>query len=84
MDLDTPLGRWLPVKRHTWFTLYRSAQHVYWRTDAGLLRLKPSTTRGFYIEDCLVDSLPLETHLSYTSKWNGPYGYTGSTGCRRR
>ena len=62
MDLDTPLGKWLPVHRHTWFTVYRSAQHVYWRTDAGILRLKPSNIRGFYIEDCPVDSLPLETH----------------------
>ena len=62
MDLDTHLGRWFPVIRHSWFEVYKSPLALYWRINTTLYQLKPTAVPGFYITTCEVDILPLDCH----------------------
>ncbi len=62
MDLDTPLGPWLPVPRHTWFDVYRTQDKVYWRVDSTIKQMTPTHHSGFYVFDQEVDSIPLDAH----------------------
>ena len=62
MDLDTPLGRWLPVPRHTWFDVYRTTDHVYWRTDTDIKRMVATPHRGFYVFETTVTTIPIDAH----------------------
>lgn len=59
MDLDTPLGLWHPVPRHTWFHVYWLEHHVYWCTETHIQRMIPSLRTGFYDFDAIVDTIPL-------------------------
>ena len=50
MNLDCPLGDWLPVQRNVWSLAYKTKDELYWRTkdDWDLHVLKRSTISGFY------------------------------------
>ena len=64
MDLDTPLGAWLPVPRNTWFPAYRSSTTIYWRqhNDSHLYVMRPMGVPGFYSITGEVHTLPMESH----------------------
>ena len=62
MDLDRPLGRWFLVPRHTWFDVYFSTFHVYWRADGKITRMKLMAGTRAYAKDGGVDTIPLEAH----------------------
>ena len=62
MDLVLPLGKWFPVKRHSWFDVYKSPTALYWRPDTTIHSLKPTGTSGFYMVDGTVSTLPLDSH----------------------
>ncbi len=62
MDLDTPLGKWYPVKRHSWFNVYKSPTTLFWRPDTVIHTLKPVGASGFYIASGTVSELPLDCH----------------------
>ena len=64
MDLDYPLGEWLPVERNTWSTAYRSKDTVYWRPqdDWDLYVLTRSSVSGFYHYSHTTRDLPLDSH----------------------
>lgn len=62
MDLDTPLGLWYPVPRHTWFHVYRSEHYIYWRTETQIQRMIASPQTGFYTFDTIVDTIPLHSY----------------------
>ncbi len=62
MDLDTHLGKWFPVPRHSWFEVYKSPKALYWRNDTTLHLLKPTAVSGFYIAASEIDKLPLDCH----------------------
>ena len=62
MDLDTHLGRWRPVPRHSWFDVYRSPTAVFWRIDSTIYQLKSALAPGFFIIDNEIDNLPLDSH----------------------
>lgn len=64
LELDSRLGRWLDVKRNTWFQVYRSQTNVFWREEkeGKLFQMKPSTVRGFHQIAQEVKSLPLNCH----------------------
>ncbi len=60
MDLDAPLGFWLPVPRHTWFDVCRTRDRVYWRVDSKIQKLAPTHHTGLYAFEAEVDSIPLD------------------------
>ena len=64
MDLDTPLGRWLPVKRNTWFPAYRTNEGILWRRDdsSRLFTMRASGAPGVF--QCVgeVDTLPIRSY----------------------
>lgn len=64
MDLDQPLGKWLPVQRNTWSPAYRTADALYWRVqdDWDLYVLTKSTVSGFYHFSHTTRTLPLDSH----------------------
>lgn len=62
MDLDTPLGLWLPVPRHTWFDVCRTRDNVYWRVDSTIRKLASTHHPGLYVFEEEVDSIPLDAH----------------------
>ena len=64
LDLDTRLGRWLDVKRNTWFQVYRSKTDVIWRDEeeGKLFQMKPSKVSGFHHIARELSSLPLDSH----------------------
>ena len=64
LELDSRLGRWLDVKRNTWFQVYRSKTDVIWREEeeGKLFQMKPSTVSGFHHIAREVTSLPLNSH----------------------
>ncbi len=62
MDLDTQLGKWFPVPRHSWFEVYKCPSTLYWRKDTTIHLLKPTTVSGFYIAAGKIDTLPLDSH----------------------
>ena len=62
IDLDLPLGKWFPVKRHSWFNVYKSPTALYWRPDTTIHTLKLTGTSGFYMVDGTVSTLPLDCH----------------------
>lgn len=67
MDLDSPLGLWHPVPRHTWFDVYQGEEYVYCRNDSKFIRMKKTAYPGFFVRDSVVDTLPLNTHpTTYT------------------
>ena len=62
MQLDTPLGLWHPVPRHTWFDVCRGVDCVYWRIDSKIMRMKKTGHPGFFIKDREVDCIPHTAH----------------------
>lgn len=64
MQLDNGLGRWLPVKRSTWFTMYRTPESLIWRKDEDLtLRvMTKSTSPGHYQFSHYSHDVPLNSH----------------------
>lgn len=62
MTLDTHLGQWLPVRRHSWFDVYRSPTCLYWRIESTIYKLKSTNVPGFYMRDCTITLLPLDCH----------------------
>lgn len=64
MDLDHPLGKWLPVQRNTWSPAYRTTDTLYWRVqdDWELYVLTKSTVSGFYHFSHTTRTLPLDSH----------------------
>lgn len=64
MDLDAPLGRWLPVPRNTWFPAYRTTTGILWRREnsSQLLNMMAMGAPGFYRIDGEVAVLPLYSH----------------------
>ena len=63
MTLDSPLGQWLPVKRHVWFPCYRSPTCLYHRDEEGIIReLVEKEIKGFYERNGIMESLPLDSH----------------------
>ena len=64
MELDVPLGPWLPVPRTTWFPVYRTKSELYWRKkdDSQLFVLVKSQVSGFYHYHHTTTVLPLESH----------------------
>ena len=62
MDLDTPLGLWLPVPRHTWYDVCRTRDNVYWRVDSTIRKLAPTHHPGLYVFEAEVGSIPLDAH----------------------
>lgn len=61
MDLDTPLGKWFPVPRHSWFDVYRSPTHFYWKTEDTIKILRSTPVPGFHVIDGTVTSLPWDS-----------------------
>ena len=64
MDLDQPLGKWLPVKQNIWSTAYRTKDTLYWRPqdDWDLYVLTRSSVSGFYHYSHTTRDLPLDSH----------------------
>ena len=68
LKLDEPLGKWLPVPRHTLFQCYRGKEAIYKRIfhDDGTTTIQRMTARteltGYYQYDEDVEVLPLETY----------------------
>lgn len=64
MELDRPLGKWLPVKRNVWFPAYRTEKEIYWRVkdDWDLHVLTKSEVSGFYHYSHTTRDLPLGSH----------------------
>ena len=62
MELDTPLGKWFPVKRHSWFDVYKSPTALFWRPDTIIHTMRPTGVSGFYMIDGTVPELPLDCH----------------------
>jgi len=64
LNLDTPLGKWLPVPRNTWFPVYRAQDELYWRQkdDDTLFVLVKSPTSGFFHFSHTTTTLPLDCH----------------------
>lgn len=64
MDLDQPLGKWLPTPRNVWFPVYRTENELYWRVkdDWDLHVLTKSTTSGFYHYSHTTRELPIHSH----------------------
>jgi hypothetical protein len=64
MDLDRPLGVWLPVARNTWHDAYRTRDAVLWRKtgDETLHVLERATAPGFYEYSRTTTTLPLECY----------------------
>lgn len=70
MILDTPLGRWLPVKRNTWFPAYRNNHHLYWRSDEEIHVYNRAPTSGFYHFSGTTAQLPLDCHPVHCRYFN--------------
>jgi hypothetical protein len=64
MELDVPLGPWLPVPRTTWFPVYCTKSELYWRKkdDSQLFVLVKSKVSGFYHYHHTTTILPLDSH----------------------
>lgn len=64
MDLDQPLGRWLPVPRNTWSPAYRTVNEIYWRPqdDWDMHVLRRSPVSGFFHFSHTTRTLPLDSH----------------------
>ena len=64
MNLDHPLGKWLPVERNIWSTAYWTKDTIYWRPqdDWDLYVLTKSSVSGFYHYSHTTGDLPLESH----------------------
>ncbi len=64
LDLDAPLGPWLPVLRNTWFPVYRTHNQLFWhvKDSSELYILDKSPTSGFYHHTTTTTQLPLESH----------------------
>lgn len=64
MDLDQPLGNWLPVQRNTLSPVYRSNDELYWRIhdDWDMHVLRHSHVSGFYHFSHVTRDLPLDSH----------------------
>ena len=64
LNLDTPLGKWLPVPRNTWFPVYRAQDELYWRQkdDDTLFVLVKSPTLVFFHFSHTTTTLPLDCH----------------------
>ena len=62
MDLDLPLGLWLPVPRHVWFDVYITQEYLYQRINSEIWRMRPTNHRGFYQKDRRVEIIPLDAH----------------------
>ena len=64
MQLDDELGRWLPVKRNTWFTVYRTRDALIWRKDEDttLQAMTKSAAPGCYQFSHYSDGVPLNSH----------------------
>jgi len=74
LELDEPLGPWLPVERHTWWNAYRSKDAVYYRGRTGdVLQKFKSTVAGFFEYEKDVKSVPLEASSCY--QWGKNYGH---------
>jgi hypothetical protein len=64
MNLDRPLGDWLPVQRNVWSLAYKTKDKIYWRAkdDWDLHVLTRSTVSGFYHHSHITKDLPLDSH----------------------
>ena len=63
MNVNTPLGRWFPVPRTTWFPAYRDHHNLYYRgDDDSLLVLTQAKLPGLYSFSHMIDILPLDCH----------------------
>ena len=64
MDLDTPLGRWFPLRRNTWFPAYRAQNRVIWRRYecSRLFEMKALGAPGFYRICGELTELPTESY----------------------
>lgn len=60
-DLDTPLGKWYPVKRYIQFPAYRLKTHILVREERGLHKATPLSKSGFFdISEEIVTKIPLK------------------------
>jgi len=64
LELDLPLGRWLPIEIHCLFECYKSKPALYWRDkeEIHFEVMKPSAETNFYQLSHTVETLPLESH----------------------
>jgi hypothetical protein len=70
-ELDQPLGKWYPVRRHVEFQAYRLKDYILVREERGLHKAVPSSQPGFFeITEAIVDKIPLKAqpiHPNYSS-----------------
>ncbi|KAL7531762.1 hypothetical protein ACHAWF_003900 [Thalassiosira exigua] len=67
MDLDCPLGSWLPVPMHTWFPCYRTKDSLIYRDEnTNELQVFAETPAlrgtGFHVYSGTTQAIPLESH----------------------
>jgi hypothetical protein len=64
MELNVPLGHWLPVPCTTWFPVYCTKSELYWRKqdDTQLFVLVKSPVSGFYHYHHTTTVLLLDSH----------------------
>eukprot|EP00956_Cyclotella_meneghiniana_P018460 scaffold30735_cov52-Cyclotella_meneghiniana.AAC.7 len=60
--LDTPLGKWYPVRRDTLYTAYRDKDTVYYRDETGLHKGIPRGPYKYKIPLDTVEAPPLKSH----------------------
>ena len=63
MELDTPLGKWYPVARNTWFSSYRTEKELsHHDEDAGTFQVFRTKGAGFYNYSHDTKAIPLQSH----------------------
>ena len=63
MELDTPLGKWHPVVRNTWFSSYKTEKELFYRDEnAGTFQVFRTKGSGFYNYSHETKDLPLQIH----------------------
>ena len=74
LELDKPLGLWLPVPRNTWWDVCLSDTSLYCRTDnIRVIQVYEKDSLGFYTPTNTVSSMPLESHPICCTKLGDRY-----------